>query len=141
MISGSVAVTPIRFPLTKQILDAIGRIGRDRLPNEACGLILPPPGDASRAPGMHRQVIELPNRSQSPRDSYEIGHGDIQVACETWINQPDVEQEDLDNLVVWHTHPSGHIGPSRGDLGSKAPGIAYLVITLMSDGTNVHSVF
>jgi proteasome lid subunit RPN8/RPN11 len=141
MISGLAAVTPIRFPLTKQILDAIGRIGRDRLPNEACGLILPPPGDASRAPGMHRQVIELPNRSSSPRDSYEIGMHDIEVALEKWGEQEGVTSDDIAQMVVWHTHPSGHIGPSRGDMRAKASDLAYLVVTLLTDGTNVHSAF
>jgi proteasome lid subunit RPN8/RPN11 len=38
----------------------------------------------------------------------------------------------MDHFIVWHTHPSGNIGPSKGDMDSKIQGFQYLVVTMPS---------
>lgn len=116
------------FPLSPRLTREIVRIGLDRAPNEACGILLPPPGDIFRFRSHNRQVIELPNRSLSPRDSYEIRGTDIVQELEEWFDK--VEPSDDPGLVIWHTHPSGSIGPSRGDLDNKLGTFTYLVVSI-----------
>jgi proteasome lid subunit RPN8/RPN11 len=38
----------------------------------------------------------------------------------------------MDHFIVWHTHPSGNIGPSKGDMDTKIEGFQYLVVTMPS---------
>jgi proteasome lid subunit RPN8/RPN11 len=116
------------FSLSPQLTREIVRIGLDRAPNEACGILLPPPGDIFRFRSHNRQVIELPNRSLSPRDSYEILGTDIVQELIEWLEN--VESSDHDNMVIWHTHPSGSVGPSRGDLDHKLGTFTYLVVSI-----------
>lgn len=43
--------------------------------------------------------------------------------------------EDVEDAAVWHTHPSGHIGPSRGDMQNRpTQTIPMIVIALTDDG-------
>lgn len=116
------------FSLTPHLTADIVRIGLDRAPNEACGILLPPPGDIFRFRSHNRQVIELPNRSLSPRDSYEILGTDIVQELINWLEN--VDQADHDNMVIWHTHPSGSVGPSKGDLDHKIGDFTYLVVSI-----------
>jgi proteasome lid subunit RPN8/RPN11 len=106
----------------------IVRIGNERAPNEACGVILPAPGDALRRAGIGARVIELPNRSMSPRDSYELHGSDIVIELEDWLRT--AGHPKVDSMVIWHTHPSGNIGPSRGDLTHKLGDLSYLVVSI-----------
>lgn len=106
----------------------IVRIGLDRAPIESCGILLPAPGDTLRRSGINARVIELPNRSLRARDSYEILGSDILYELEHWFAA--VNQEDRDNIVIWHTHPGGNVGPSRGDLDHKLGDLSYLVVSI-----------
>lgn len=90
-----------------------------RAPHEAVGLII---GD--------RQVVELTNWSKSPNDSFEIHKADIVTAL--------TQDFDITTLTIWHSHPSGGVGPSRIDMQQKVPNVAHLVITLV-DGELVYS--
>lgn len=49
---------------------------------------------------------------------------------------------DLEDVIVWHTHPSGFIGPSRGDLESRRQPvleqIKHLVISLPNGETTYY---
>ena len=56
---------------------------------------------------------------------------DVLMEIEKWYEN--ATHEDAERIAVWHTHPAGNIGPSRGDLQNKRPGIAYLVVTLTED--------
>ena len=122
---------PLAFSLNRRLTAEICRIGRDRAPNESCGILLPPPGDIFRYRAHHRQVIELPNRSHSPRDSYEIRGDDIIVELAEWLEN--VDQPTRDSLAIWHTHPNGTVGPSRGDLIHKLGDLSYLVVTINTE--------
>lgn len=132
---------PLKLLLTKPILAEIERIGRRRAPSEACGLVLPLPGDTSRRSGIAARVIELPNRSMSPRDEYELRGSDIELALEHWMGRDDVTQDHVDSMVVWHTHPNGQVGPSRGDLDYKPGGLSMIVVTLLPERGYVHTLF
>jgi proteasome lid subunit RPN8/RPN11 len=116
------------FSLTPLLIAEIVRIGLDRTPNEACGILLPPPGDTFRFRSHHKQVIELPNRSHTPRDSYEIWGSDIVQDLIDWLDN--VNDPAKNDMVIWHTHPSGSVGPSRGDLDNKIGDFTYLVVSI-----------
>jgi proteasome lid subunit RPN8/RPN11 len=109
--------------LLDQSLPEIEKLGQLRAPTEACGLLLDTP--VLRA-GQVTHVIELPNRSLEP-SSYEVLASDIRLAMEGI--------EDVEDAAVWHTHPSGHIGPSRLDMQNRpTQTIPMLVVALTPDG-------
>lgn len=101
--------------------DALGKIlqiGLERAPNEACGLLWWNP-EASRL-----KVLELPNRSKAPAGSYEMNLDDIQ----------DESLYDQDLPAFWHTHPSGLIGPSLGDLRHRPTSNVGMLVVTWQDG-------
>lgn len=106
-----------RASATPEAIDRILSIGSERQPREACGVILPPD-----------LVIELPNIARNPRQAYEIGTEDlVNALAERFFAGDDLQREDI---VLWHTHPSGYIGPSEGDMDSRVEGFRYLVVSM-----------
>lgn len=92
--------------LLPSLIDQIVDLGRKDKDKEVCGVITPT-----------GEIIELPNRASDPSDAYEIHREDI---APYWNY----------DIIVWHTHPSGFIGPSREDMKNRVPGLDYLVVTL-----------
>lgn len=116
--------------ITDEALEEIERLGHLRAPAEACGLLLPVP--LTSRSGETRTVIEMPNRSPRPQDSYYFTTDDVRIELGTWItSQP---RQVLNDIVVWHTHPGGNIGPSRDDMKQKHNGTTYAVIALTREG-------
>jgi proteasome lid subunit RPN8/RPN11 len=105
--------------LDQGIVQEIGRIGRDRLPNEACGFVLPTPHHGKR-------VWEMPNRAPLPKNSFVMTGDDI------WLTLEDYEGE-IEGIFVWHTHPDGNVGPSSADLHHRHPDIPNLVVAITED--------
>jgi proteasome lid subunit RPN8/RPN11 len=99
------------------IVPQIIEIGLRRSPFEACGIVVPDFGKPA-----DDWVHELDNRSTDPLTSYEIDTATIKQLAE--------EPETWSDILVWHTHPKGGVGPSRRDVESKVPGLRYLVISL-----------
>lgn len=89
------------------------RIVKQRAPHEAVGLII------------GTQVVELPNRSGTPEHSFELHKVDLLDALN--------EVVDTSAVILWHSHPSGGIGPSRIDLAQKTPFAYHLVVSLVDD--------
>jgi len=108
------------------LIAEIVRIGEVRKPAEACGVLLPVPDSR----GNH--VIELPNRSMNAQSSFEIWPDDIEQVLHDWVES--VHPSYLDKIAVWHTHPRGGVGPSRGDMQNKIDGVPYLVVALRTEG-------
>jgi proteasome lid subunit RPN8/RPN11 len=105
-----------------EIVDQILEIGREESPAEACGVI---------TPDLH--VVRLPNRHEtSPTDSFVIASEDLVNAIQEFVDRSKVDPTELqrDHFMVWHTHPAGQVGPSRGDIEMKIPGFQYVVVTL-----------
>lgn len=103
----------------------IEELGRLRHPNEACGLLL----DMSwrKANGSLSFIKELPNRSMDGEGTYRVNPEDIRMVLEGI--------EEVEDVAIWHTHPSGLIGPSRGDMQNRPnPNIYMVVIALTDDG-------
>jgi len=97
------------------------QIALDRAPLEAVGLILP-----------DDDIIELPNRSDEPEDQFVASRNDIIEALS------DIKGIDLENVVLFHTHPGGGVGPSKIDMRNKTPFQYHLVVTVV-DGDVVYS--
>lgn len=105
------------------ISDIVPRIlefGWSRLPREACGIIVP---DLSKT--LDEWVVELDNRSSDPLNSYEIDP----VTLATLLADAEGPQA-WSEVLIWHTHPSGHVGPSKRDMESRNPALKYLVVSL-----------
>lgn len=106
-------------------LPEIERLGRQRAPVEACGLLLDIP--RKKADGTVSAIVELPNRSIDGAGTYRIEPDDIRLALENL--------EEVEDIAVWHTHPSGFIGPSKGDMENRPElGIYMVVVALTDDG-------
>lgn len=82
-----------------------------RAPFEAVGLIL-----------SKGRVVELPNHSETPENRFKVSRADILAALGN--------ETDLAEVVFWHSHPGGGIGPSRIDMQEKTLFLSHLVVTL-----------
>jgi proteasome lid subunit RPN8/RPN11 len=102
------------------VIPRIVELGLVSSPNEACGIVVPKIGDDPRT-----WVHELRNRSPQPCDSYAIDP----VTVDGLLADLNAEHV-FSDVLIWHTHPQGNAGPSRGDLDAKLPGLNYLVVAL-----------
>lgn len=98
--------------LRPETLEEIQRLGQAVLPNEACGVIY------------NHRVIQVPNRADDPAKSYVLHGIDIVEALRPY------DEAEATDLIIWHTHPSGRIGPGPGDMGMRLEGFRYLVVSL-----------
>lgn len=78
-------------------------------------------------------MVELSNESDQDRTChYSLG------SPEGIVRQLRTAEVDLSQtsqgFLVWHTHPSGLIGPSPTDMEWKVEGMEYLVVTVTEDG-------
>lgn len=115
----------IPIDLSDRLIAELERIGKDRLPNEACGIIIP-------TPWRGRQIFEMPNRSMHPRDSFQFTTDDLYIELKGWVEATD--HDVWNDIVIWHTHPAGGVGPSRQDMRSKIPKVGHLVVALTENG-------
>jgi len=105
-------------------LQEIFELGLLRKPIEACGLLLDSPW--RKVDGSLSWIKELPNRSLQPA-SYSVDMGDVRIVLD--------RLEDVEDVAVWHTHPSGLIGPSRGDMKNRpSEELKMVVVALTEDG-------
>lgn len=85
------------------------------MPNEAVGLIL-----------SNREVITLTNVSSTPGNSFSLASQEIIDALE--------QESDLNKVTLWHSHPSGGIGPSTIDIHNRSPFKHHLVVSVTPEG-------
>lgn len=112
--------------LEKEMVEEISRIGVLRSPCEAAGILLPFPFEG-------RQIIELPNRSSTPHDFFEMAAEDLILSMEKFVTKhPDPSVWNM--TVIWHTHPAGHVGPSTFDMQNKVTDLRHLVVSLHPEG-------
>lgn len=107
--------------ITDEVVDQVLRLGTAAGPVEACGVLTP---DST--------VVQLPNVSPKPQDSFWIDSGDLVNALLDFCSRSGLPPSDLtrEMFIIWHTHPGGVVGPSRGDLHNKIEGFQYLVVAL-----------
>jgi proteasome lid subunit RPN8/RPN11 len=101
------------------VIPRILEIGVQRAPNEACGLVIP---DLEQE--IDGWVHELVNRSEDPTTSYQFDGS----ALKGMLTDPSVWED----VLIWHTHPSGRVGPSPWDVKNQHPQLKgkYLVVAL-----------
>lgn len=102
------------------LLAQIESIGKHRSPAEAIGVIL------------KGKVIELPNRSSTPNSTFELRIADLLIELE--VNRLSIADDDWLEMIVWHTHPKGLIGPSSVDMRNRLQGLKHLVVALTEEG-------
>lgn len=110
--------------LNDQMMTTLEAFIYEELPYEAVGLILP-----------NNTILKLQNestelsgfqiRSQAIKD--HLSHHNMEVTKEV-----------LEGTTLWHSHPSGGVGPSRIDMRNKIPHMSHLVITV-TGGDMVYS--
>jgi proteasome lid subunit RPN8/RPN11 len=100
----------IEGPLLRDLQDLI----RSKLPYEAVGLIL---NDG--------EVVELTNLRGDELHEMLISRAELLSALET--------QSSIENVVLWHSHPHGGVGPSRTDLKQKTPLPYHLILSVVND--------
>ena len=83
-------------------------------PREAVGLIL---SDLS--------VVRLPNYASAPEHQFKVAKNDILNALG--------DEENLDEVVFWHSHPMGGLGPSRLDMKHKTLFNHHLVLSVVEN--------
>lgn len=99
------------------VVPRIIELGFEEMPKEACGVVIPELGLP-----VDQWVRPMINRAETPESAYAIDPATIRGLVRDPVVWADV--------LVWHTHPSGHVGPSRGDLQGRVLGLRYLVIAL-----------
>lgn len=108
--------------LSEASLLEIARLGGLRFPNEACGLLLEIPYRDGH--GRMTHIVELPNRSLRPSDSYMMSQDDLRLTME---DKPDQK------VAAWHTHPGGLVGPSAKDMQARPPDEIPMLVVAMTD--------
>jgi len=89
---------------------------------EQCGLYLP-------TEHRGKKLITLENKSATPENSFLIIGDEIRMKLEGWYQT--ASSQELQSVILWHTHPGGLIGPSREDMALKIDGLYHLVITIV----------
>lgn len=109
----------------RQILDHT----RAESPNEACGLL------AGRD-GRVTHVLPAGNVAENPRVGYLMDpHDQISHFCA-------IEEQDLDLLGIYHSHPASLAYPSDTDLSmAYYPETVYAIISLVQDDSPILRAF
>lgn len=110
------------FGTLEAALPEIERLGKLRAPAEACGILLDLPWPKSD--GSVSYVRELPNRAMS-NGTYQVEPDDIRLVLEGL--------EEVEDVAVWHTHPSGLIGPSKGDMLNRPNANIYMLVVALTE--------
>lgn len=109
------------------VVPKLVKAGLDSLPREACGLICP---DGT--------VFYLTNEAESEQ-AYLVSREQLGTAFYGVDGVVDLGFG-IEDVVIWHTHPSGFVGPSKGDLESRRQPIlekmAHLVVALPTGETS-----
>jgi len=108
---------PIHFSIDV-VIPKIIQLGLEQLPYEACGIVVP---NLDRP--AEDWVIPMKNRSEDPLNSYAIDVATMKALVKN-------DKDAWSDVLVWHTHPSGHVGPSKRDWDGRVPGLRYLVVAL-----------
>ena len=83
-------------------------------PHEAVGIIVD-----------EQHVVVLPNTSTNPETGFVLEKSHIREALSGY---------DAEAIIIWHSHPSGGVGPSRLDMKNRVPGVGHLVVTIDGKG-------
>ena len=101
-----------------EIQEQMLMLGMAHRPNEVCGIYT------------RSHLYTLANISPTPEVAYQIDAEEVVQLLKR------LQIADTDEFAIWHTHPSGLVGPSSGDMPTKVPGWNYYVVAIPSgEGT------
>jgi proteasome lid subunit RPN8/RPN11 len=113
--------TAFRLVLPRQIYEALLEQARAELPNECCGLLA---GRREGAVGRVARRYPLVNASASPVEY--LSEGPSHLAAHR-----DLCKAGLEELAVYHSHPTTEPIPSRTDLERNLwPGVVHLIVSM-----------
>lgn len=144
-----------------EVVASIAEIADRRRPEEACGVILP---QCYVHTPLCNPVHELDNIIPDPsrrQAEFELNIADLLGVVWAWRRaheDPDLPNTDYlpsphggfsariiaqlsVDVVLWHSHPSGLIGPSRGDVRNKIAGLKSVVVTTFTAAKPVVSFY
>lgn len=109
--------------MTQDLIQEIVLRGLANLPNEACGVAIEFPSDYL--------VFELENESLEPENSTVLATTQIIATVPDDI----LTSISPEQMIIWHTHPSGGVGPSKLDMLNRAKDgvgakVRYLTVAL-----------
>lgn len=105
------------------------------MPREAVGLLWESPGNEVG----HRH---LANISDDPEHSYAVNVSEMIAKFEAATGRDILRaMDDGVTFTLWHSHPSGLVGPSRGDVRLKQEALTYMVVTVNADNTLTATLF
>ncbi len=113
---------------TDSILDAIRQHGADAYPEEGCGFLLGSVADDgdNRVTALHRAAN---HRAEQRTRRYELTADDYRAADAA------AQEQGLDVVGVYHSHPDHPARPSETDLEEATfPGYTYVIVSV-HDGT------
>ncbi|WNO27779.1 hypothetical protein SEA_HUWBERT_27 [Microbacterium phage Huwbert] len=103
------------FQIEGRVEATLTTLMRDALPNEVGGVIV-----------REREVHVLRNHSEHPHDEFLFYLSELKnLVLDLGIPLSRVEED----VILWHTHPAGLIGPSRKDMQNRTPLKHHLVLT------------
>lgn len=105
--------------LTQVTTEALHNLILRRAPVEAVGLLI------------DDEILELPNRADNGTSNFSFVPEDIAIAIEN--ARIDIELIHWEDVILWHSHPSGGVGPSRTDMRHKVPRVQHMVLTITDD--------
>lgn len=70
-----------------------------------------------------RRGFRLPNTADDPHRRFSFQTKELHEVLRGFRQ---------DQVIIWHTHPGGTVGPSEGDLTEVIDGVSYLVVTIPS---------
>lgn len=107
------------FQIEGRVEASLITLMKDALPNEVGGIIV-----------REREVKVLTNHSEHPHNEFLFYLSDLKAATLSFNVPLDRVEEDV---ILWHTHPAGLVGPSRKDMQNRTPLKHHLVLTLVDD--------
>ena len=108
------SISSVVLPPEGSTHDEISRLVLAAAPREVVGLLT-----------SLGEVIELTNLSTEPHGNFVVEKGELLHHLQRLGS--------VDDLVLWHSHPGGGIGPSRTDLQQKIPFLHHLVVSIVDD--------
>lgn len=109
--------------LPERLREEIESLGANGYPNEACGLLLGRFVDG--VTDVARVTWARNLNTQRSRDRYALDPRDFLRA------ERIAEEQGLDVVGVWHSHPDHAAVPSQTDLDAAWPGYAYVIVSVV----------
>jgi proteasome lid subunit RPN8/RPN11 len=111
----------LRF--TQPLREGMRRMGESAYPYEGCGILIGRPGSPAEVTEV-RGATNTRGPEDRGRDRYLMDPADIMRA------QRDADDDGLDIVGFWHTHPDHPSRPSQYDADHAWPGYVYVIISV-----------